>query len=45
MAAHNSTFAKGGVSCPADSFEVKESFVLRMNICAEKPTHGKSAKC
>jgi len=41
--AGNSTFAIGGVSCSADSFVVAESSVLRMNICAEKPTHRKSA--
>jgi hypothetical protein len=41
--AYNSTFAIGGVSCPADSFVVAESFVLRINICAEKPAHRKSA--
>jgi hypothetical protein len=43
-AAHNSTFAIGGVSCSADSFVVAESFVFRINICAEKPAHRKSAK-
>ena len=43
-AATNSTFAIGGVSCSADSFVVAESFVLRINICAEKPAHRKSAK-
>lgn len=42
--AYNSTFAIGGVSCTADSLVVAESFVLRINICAEKPTHRKSAK-
>jgi len=42
--AYNSTFAIGGVSCSADSFVVTESSVLRMNICAEKPAHRKSAK-
>ena len=31
----NSTFAIGGVSCSADSFVVKESLVLRINICGE----------
>ena len=41
---HNSTFAIGGVSCSLDSFVVAESFVLRINICAEKPAHRKSAK-
>jgi hypothetical protein len=39
----NSTFAIGGVSCSADSLVVAESSVLRMNICAEKPAHRKSA--
>jgi hypothetical protein len=42
--AYNSTFAIGGVSFSADSFVVKDSFVLRMNICAEIPAHRKSAK-
>ena len=40
---YNSTFAIGGVSCFANSLVVKESFVHRMNICAEKPAHRKSA--
>jgi hypothetical protein len=40
----NSTFAIGGVSCSADSFVVAESFVLRINIGAEKPAHRKCAK-
>ena len=40
----NSTFAIGGVSCSADSFVVAESFVLRINICAEKPAHRKATK-
>ena len=44
MTAHNSTFAIGGVSCTADSFVVAESLVLRINICAKKPAHRKSAK-
>jgi len=42
-AAANSTFAIGGVSCSAVSFVVAECFVLRSNICAEKPAHRKSA--
>ena len=42
--AGNSTFAIGGVTCFYDTFVVKESAVLRMNICAEKPAHRKSAK-
>ncbi|MBL0294142.1 MAG: hypothetical protein IPQ04_07710 [Saprospiraceae bacterium] len=44
ITAYNSTFAIGGVSCSADSFVVAESFVLRINICGEKPAHRKSAK-
>ncbi|TDB62805.1 hypothetical protein EZE20_17895 [Arundinibacter roseus] len=44
MAAANSRFAIGGVSCSADGFVVAESFVLRINICAEKSAHSKSAK-
>jgi hypothetical protein len=43
-AAANNTLAIGGVSCSADSFVVAESFVFRINICAEKPAHRKSAK-
>lgn len=35
--ADNKGFAIGGVLCSTDSFMVKESAVLRMNICAEKP--------
>ena len=42
-AAANSTFAIGGVSCSADSFVVKGNSVLRINFCAEKPAHRKSA--
>ncbi len=41
---HNSTFAIGGVLCLEGSFVIKESSVLRMNICTEKPAHRKSAK-
>jgi len=42
--AGNSTFAIVGVSSSEDTFVVNESSVLRMNICAEKPAHRKSAK-
>lgn len=41
---HNSTFAIGGVLCSAESFAVTESSVLRINICADKSAHRKSAK-
>ena len=40
----NSTFAIGGFSCSADSLVEAESLVFRINICAEKPAHRKSAK-
>ena len=43
LPAANSTFAIGGVSCSKDSFVINESSVLRMNFCAEKPDHHKSA--
>jgi hypothetical protein len=34
-AAYNSTYPKGGVLSPLDSFVVQQTFVLRMNICGE----------
>jgi len=34
-AATNSTYPKGGVSCPKDSFVVNQKLVLRINICGE----------
>jgi len=40
---HNSTFAIGGVSYPADSFVVAESFVLRKKFSGKNPAHRKSA--
>ena len=42
-AAANSTFAIGGVLGSEDSLVVAESLFLRMNVCAEKPAHRKSA--
>ena len=42
-AAHNSTFAIGGVSSSGDSFVVTENLYLRISICAGKPAHRKSA--
>jgi hypothetical protein len=44
LAAYNSTYPIGGVSCSADSLVVAESSVLRINICAEKSAHRQSAK-
>lgn len=43
ITAGNSGLAIGGVSYSADSFVVKESAVLRINIGGEKPAHRKSA--
>ena len=43
-AACQSTLAIGGFSSSADSLEVTESSVFRINICTEKPDHRKSAK-
>ncbi|KKP51987.1 MAG: hypothetical protein UR43_C0016G0016 [candidate division TM6 bacterium GW2011_GWF2_33_332] len=43
ITAGNSTFAKGGVSCSADSFVVAESFVYRINIRDKNPAHHNSA--
>jgi hypothetical protein len=40
----NSTFAKGGILCIADTFVVAENSVLRTNICAGMPAHRQSAK-
>ena len=37
MAATNSTYPKGGVSCFADTFVQAESSVLRMKFCDKDP--------
>jgi hypothetical protein len=42
--AGNTGLAKVAVQCYADTFVVNQSFVLRMNICGEKPAHRQSAK-
>ncbi len=34
---YNCIYPKGEFSCSSDSLVVAESFVLRMNFCAEKP--------
>jgi hypothetical protein len=39
----NNTLAIGGISAPLDSLVVKESSVLSINICVEKPAHRQSA--
>ena len=40
----NTGLAKVAVQCSADTFVVNQTLVLRINICAEKPAHRKSAK-
>jgi hypothetical protein len=40
--AANSTFPICGVLFFADSLMVKDSSMLRINICAKKSAHGKS---
>jgi hypothetical protein len=37
MAAANSTYPTGGVSCSKDRFVVNGTFVLLINICGELP--------
>ncbi len=44
LAAYNSTFAIGGVSCSADSLVVTKNLYLRLNICGVNPAHRKSAE-
>ena len=41
---HNSTYPKGGVSCPKDTFVVTGTFVLLINICGESPALRVAAK-
>jgi hypothetical protein len=43
-AAYNSLFAIDGVLRSAETVVVKESFVLRINICGKNSVHRKSAK-
>ncbi|MEI8203727.1 MAG: hypothetical protein WCH34_11975 [Bacteroidota bacterium] len=43
MAAPNSGLVKVAVQFSADTFVVNQTLVHRINICAEKPTHRKSA--
>jgi hypothetical protein len=43
LAAANSTFAIGGVSCSVGRFVETESFMLRINICGKNPPLHKAA--
>lgn len=42
-AAHNSTYAKGGVSCFKDSFVVNGTLVFQMKFCGKNPADRTSA--
>lgn len=44
LAAYNSTYPKGGVSCFNDRFVVARTFVLLTNICGESPALRVAAK-
>jgi hypothetical protein len=37
MAAHNSTYPKGGVSCSKDSFAVNQTLVFQIMFCGKSP--------
>ena len=41
--AYNSGLAKGGLTCFVETFVVKQTFVLRMNISAKNPPQRKAA--
>jgi hypothetical protein len=43
-AAHNSTYPKGGVSCPKDSFVVNQTLVFQIKICGKSPALRVAAK-
>jgi hypothetical protein len=43
-AAGNTDLAKVAVQCSTDTFVVNQSLVLRINICAKKLAHRKTAK-
>jgi len=44
MAAYNSTYPKGGVSCSKDSFVVNETLVLQIKFCGKSPALRVAAK-
>jgi hypothetical protein len=37
VAADNSTYPKGGISCSKDSFVVKQTLVLQIEFCGKSP--------
>jgi hypothetical protein len=43
-AASNSTYPKGGVSCPKDSFVVKETLVFQIKSCGKSTALRVAAK-
>ena len=44
MAAANSTYPKGGVSCSKDSFVVNQTLVLQSKFCGKSPALRVAAK-
>ncbi len=42
--AHNSTFAKGGVTCPKDSFVVNQTLAFQIKFCGKSPDLRVAAK-
>lgn len=44
MAAANSTYPKGGVSCSKDSFVVNQTLVFQINFCGKNPALRVAAK-
>jgi hypothetical protein len=43
-AAYNSTYPKGGVSCPKDSFVVNQTLVFQIKFCGKSPALRVAAK-
>jgi len=43
-ATHNSTYPKGGVSCPKDSFVGNQTLVFQIKFCGENPALRVAAK-
>ena len=43
MAAANSTYPQGGVSCSKDSFLVNQTLVFQIKFCGKSPAQRQSA--
>jgi len=44
LAAYNSTYPKGGVSCSKDSFVVNQTLVFQIKFCGKSPALRVAAK-